>query len=222
MADERRNDRMFKRLAQWYARILDQVRHIHFGRHLWRELLRVADRPHVREHGDICRWLSGGYFAQAALAVDRQLATDRRSASLLQLLSAMHEQPHVVTRERYLQMHELATADALELAHKRFDVFAMGRAGVQVHASVIAGDMDDLLANCARVKDHVQNWTAPDSRSLNAVDRALDAIFRQTARYAALFKPDESPVLPDPTTSVLAVLCAPERGDLGEGQKEPR
>lgn len=217
MADEQRNERMFKRLAQWYARILEQVRHLHFGRHLWMELLRVADTPRIRAHGGVCRWLSGGYFAQAALAVDRQLATDGRSPSLLQLLSAIHEEPQVVTRERYLQLYEPETADALEAAHMRFDVFAMGRLGVQVHASVVAGDMDDLLGHCARVKEHVQNWTAPDSRSLHAVDRALDAICRQTTRYAMLFRPDESPLLPDPTASVLAVLCGNECGALGEG-----
>lgn len=221
MADEQRNDKMFKRLAQWYARILEQVRHLHFGRHLWRELLRIADEPRVRAHGDICRWLAGGYFAQAALAVDRQLATDRRSASLLQLLGAMHEQPQVVTRERYLLLHEPKTADALEDAHRRFDVFAMGRAGLQVHPGVVAGDMDDLLANCARVKEHAHTWTAPDAKSLHVVDRALDAICRQTTRYAALFKPHENPLLPDPTTSVLAVLWPPERGGLGE-PSEPR
>lgn len=198
---------MFRRLAQWHRQILEQVRHLHFGRHLWRELLRVADTPRVRANGDICRWLSGGYFAQAALAVDRQLATDRRAASLLQLLGAMHEQPQVLTRERYLRVHDPRTPETLESAHRQFDEFALGREREHVHAEVVALDLDDLLANCARVKERVHTWTAPDAKSLHAVDRALDAICRQTTRYATMFMPQGVALLPQPSSSLMAVLC---------------
>ena len=188
-------DSLHEKWCGWLADIDADLTDVAFTRYVWQQenelLFAHTDMP----ASDIFDVRSRNYATTQVTAVRRQIDTDKRSATLANLLTDLTEHPEAITKERYVGRAECGTQ---WLATAEFTRWADG---IRTHLDpdIPTRDLAALVEVTDPIKAYVNKHVAhldrrreqtpvPDFAALHA---AIDALFEAYGRYALLLTGDD-------------------------------
>lgn len=115
-------------------------------------------------------WAWRNYLFNAAMAIRRQLSTDSRDASLINLLESIKKQPHALSRERYASLFkDTGFENDATFINQGFDN-AVGKGRNSLDQSDIAKDIEDLKAVAEPLRIYATKTLAHADRNADSIE----------------------------------------------------
>jgi len=160
----------------------------------------IKANPRIQKPSSFYEWMANCYATDAVIGIRRQLDTDKRSISLMNLLTDIIRAPTVLSREQYVasyleQPHPDDARPYIESAANRyFDKFA-GPGKSHVDPSIIRADLDRLLGHSKNLERYANKRIAHFNRGSfklvpthKEVKNCLDLIEELTKKYLLLIQ----------------------------------
>lgn len=107
------DDAQWEQWKQDFDRIYQENLYVFRNRYIYRELLKIFENNDFlkKEGGYFFEWLKGHYGRDMVMAVGRELDRNTESINLIQLIYQMTQRPDVITRQRFLDIHQVKPGD---------------------------------------------------------------------------------------------------------------
>ena len=130
---------------------------------IFRRSVEVASSSGVAEaHREVFHWVHRIYATHAAITLRRLLDSDDQTYSLLGLLSAIHRNPQVITREEFVSTYPNEVPSSF--AHRDFDQLA-GEGEPHLPKSIVHNDIARMESLADRIRPLVDQVVAHHDRN---------------------------------------------------------
>lgn len=193
MTSKQEQDAKFKKWEGWLKTIHEDIRELLVRKYIFNEVQDIIkSNPKIHKPSSFYDWLSIVHSVDISIGIRRQLDADKKSVSFTRLLTAIIEEPDILSRERFVKLYP-DEEYRQDYGHKDFDDFS-GEGNDYVDPELVKADLKNLqesgkdireFAN-KRVAHHSQN---PPSKPLTdtKVVACLDLLENLLIKYELLF-----------------------------------
>jgi hypothetical protein len=188
-------DEMFARWQEWVPKINMSVVRLWYQHEVWQQTRDLLTREHQRYGGDgiFLRAFSKMYVDSQAVALRRLADPGRGVVSFGRLLTQMHKNPSVLSRERFLQTCEERapewSEDLARYQNEIYDRYA-GSGEDELDRSLLERDLAQLYRDASRVVQfanktvaHLDRRPFEDEVTYGELARVVDNLTALWRRY---------------------------------------
>lgn len=188
---------MDQRFEKWKRWLVDEIRweivELVTNKHIFWEIQGMIKRnPNIQKPNSFFRFIGQTYYDYGVIAVRRQIKCDTQSISFVRLLKEIIETPHLLTRERFVNLYQ---ADMREDANQIFDEQFPGECPDHIDPTMVQQDLEDLKKQGAKLEEFADRRVAHHDRrapktipTYNELDIAIDCLKKLTRKYVLLFE----------------------------------
>ena len=188
---------MDPRLEKWKRWLSDEIRgeieELVTNRHIFWKIQKMIDNnPNIQKPNSFFQFIGQTYYDYGVIAVRRQIKFDCESISFIRLLQEIIENPHLVTREQFVNLYR---ADMKDEANQIFDQWFQEECTGHIDPNMVQQDMDELKKHGGKLEEFADRRVAHHDRrspktipTYSELDVAIDCLKKLTRKYVLLFE----------------------------------
>lgn len=193
MTPKQKQNAKFKKWEGWLKTIHEDIRELLKRKYIFREVQEIIkSNPKIHKPSSFYDWLSIVHSVDISIGIRRQLDADKKSVSFIRLLTAIIEEPEVLSRERFVGLYP-DEEYRQDYGHKEFDDFA-GKGNAYIDPKLVKADLNYLLESGKDIKEFANKRVAHSSENSylkpvtdTKVVACLDLLEKLLVKYYLLF-----------------------------------
>lgn len=186
-------DPKLEKWKKWIETIHNEVVELVTNQHdFWKIQGMIKQNPNIQKPNSFFRFVGQTYYDYGVIAVRRQIKYDTQSISFVRLLKEIIENPHLASREQFVNLYR---ADMEDEADQIFDEQFPGGCPDHIDPITVQQDMDELEKHGGKLEEFADRRVAHHDRrtpktipTYSELDAAIDCLKRLTRKYVLLFE----------------------------------
>ena len=164
MTSKQKQDAKFKKWEGWLETIHEDIRELLVKKYIFQEVQDIIkSNPKIHKPSSFYDWLSIVHSVDISIGIRRQLDADKKSVSFTRLLTAIIEEPGVLSRERFVGLYH-DEEYRQDYGHKEFDDFA-GKVNAYIDSEVVQAVLNQLMERGKDIKQFANKRVAHRSEN---------------------------------------------------------